>query len=426
MAMLLAGLLLVAGCSLDGAPSGASSPGPSTPSSSVATSRTNLCTAVNTSLLAAVQRYVASYGAPLAAKGSTGSSNGSSNGQSNLQHALATAQQELKADGCDMRAFRTRFAAGLQKVQARGPVARAVLLRITASMTGTAVTTPSTVTVPPGHDLGAVLATLATGSTVRLRAGTYHLAESLVLLEGVTLRGAGRNRTTIVSTAGSAGLLVLTDGRVELRGLTLRHRGPTAGTLLMGGPSSSVVLTAARVTGARRDRSGSGGNGVMMTATAGAATHRGTTLQVTGTKIAGNDAAGILLTGGHVASIRGSDFTDNGQCGVCFSAASGGAVRGSRFTGNAVGVAVLDTARPAVVGDTFSGGLVGVQASGHGAPVVRAVRITRVTRAAMIFSGTSSGRVNRSTCVRVPYGIVVSPHAYPYLGTNSCHLARGG
>jgi nitrous oxidase accessory protein NosD len=425
MAILLAGLVLVAGCSLSGTPSGQSSSGSPTHPSSLSTGRTSLCAAVNTSLLGAVQHYVAAYGAPLSTKGTAGAT-GPSSGEGNLQSALRTAQQELQADGCDMGTFRKAFSAGLHRVRTRGPVAQAVLLRITASMTGTAVPTPSTVTLRPQQDLGAVLATLATGSTVRLTAGRYHLPQSLVLLQGVTLRGVGRNRTTLVTSAGSAGLLVLTDGRVELRNLTLRHRGHTTGTLLMGGPSSSIVLTAARLAGARRDTSGSGGNAVMMTANAGAQVNRGTTLQVTGTQFSRNAAAGILLTGSHVASIRGSEFADNGQCGVCFSATSGGAVRGSRFIGNAVGVAVLDKAMPAVVRDTFTGGLVGVQASGHGAPVVRGARISGASRAAMIFSGASSGRIDASACVKVPYGIVVSPHAYPYLGKNSCVLAKGG
>jgi nitrous oxidase accessory protein NosD len=323
-----------------------------------------------------------------------------------------------------MAKFRETFTAGLQDVRARGPVARAVLLRLTATMTGTAITTPRTVTVRPRQDLESVLATLASGSTVRLTAGRYRLSQSLVLFEGVTLRGTGRNRTSLVSTAGSAGVLVLTDGRVELRGLTLRHRGPRAGTLLMGGPSTSVVLTDAKVTGARRDKAGNGGNGVMMSAAPGAAA-RGTTLQVTATEVVDNAAAGVLLTGPHAASIRRSSFAGNGQCGVCFSGSSGGAVLTSRFTDNAAGVAVLDRARPVIADDVFRGGQVGVQASGHGAPEVRAVQIRKVTRAAVIFSGSSSGRIDGAHCTKVPYGIVVSPHALPYVGKNSCQLAKG-
>ena len=428
--MFLAGLVVLTGCSL-GSSSGKSDPTPapgrSTGPTATAstTSRAGRCAAVPTSLLAAVQTYVASYGAAVSGKAASSKAAATPGTGGSLQRALVTAQRELQADRCDMTRFRSAFSAGLHNVRAKGPVARAVLLRLTATMTGTAITSPSTVTVRPRQDLEGVLATLATGSTVRLTAGRYHLARSLVLLDGVTLRGAGRDRTSVTSTAGSSGLLVLTDARVELRDLTLRHQGSRPSTLLMGGPSSSVVLTYARVTGARRDKAGNGGNGVMMTA-ASTSVGRGTTLQVTATQVVRNAAAGVLLTGRHAVSIRRSTFTDNGQCGLCFSGASAGAVLRSTFTGNAAGVAVFDQARPVVADDTFTKGQVAVQVAGHGAPEIRSVRISRVTRAAVIFSDSSTGRIDGAHCRKVPYGIVVSPHALPYVGKNSCPLAKGG
>jgi Right handed beta helix region len=424
VALLATAVVLLTGC--DGGGTGsAGEPAARSSSSSPAASASPAvsCASASAGLLSAVQRYVAAYGAPLAGKGAAGST--APNGNADLQNALKVAQSQLRAGSCNLARFRRQLSTGLGRVKARGPVARAVLLRLTASMTGTAVAAATTVTVRPNQDLEKTVATLGAGSTVRLVAGTYRLRRSLVLLEGVTLSGAGRDRTSVVSTSGGSALLVLTNGRVELRGLDLRHGGRLASNLLTGGPSSSVVLTRARLTQARKDRSGQGGNAVVMTANGSADTHRGTTLQVTTTDFSSNAAAGILLSGGHVASIRQSRFSDNGQCGVCFSGSSTGAVRSSTFTGNGVGVAVLDTARPALVADTFSGGLVGVQVSGHGAPLIRDVRISRVTRAAMIFGDRSTGRLSRAHCARVPYGLVVSPKALPYVGATNCTVARG-
>jgi len=424
VALLVSSLLVLSACDGGGAgPDAAPASQSSSSSTGAPASPVVNCASASTGLLSAVQRYVVAYGAPLTGKGTTGTA--APNGDADLQNALKVAQSQLRAGSCNLAKFRKELSTGLGKVKARGPVARAVLLRLTASMTGTAVAAATTVTVRPNQDLAKTVATLGAGSTVRLVAGRYRLRGSLVLLEGVTFSGAGRDRTSIVSTAAGSALVVLTNGRVELDDLSLRHGGRVASNLLTGGPSSSVVLTRARLADARKDRSGQGGNAVMMTANGSADAGRGTTLQVTGTDLSRNAAAGILLTGGHVASVRQSRFSDNGQCGVCFSGASAGAVRGSVFTGNAVGVAVLDTARPALLADTFSGGLVGVQVSGHGAPLIRDVRISRVTRAAMIFGDRASGRVSRARCAHVPYGLVVSPKALPYVGATNCTVAHG-
>ena len=67
--------------------------------------------------------------------------------------------------------------------------------------------TPETIAVSPADDLARKVAALAPGSTVTLRAGRYVLRQPLVLLAGITLKGAGRGRTTISSRV--AGSLVL-------------------------------------------------------------------------------------------------------------------------------------------------------------------------------------------------------------------------
>jgi hypothetical protein len=194
----------------------------------------------------------------------------------------------------------------------------------------------------------------------------------------------------------------------------------------VGGPTSALVVTDVRLEGARATAKGVGGNAVLMTARAGATPDRGTTLQVTGASFAGNASAGVMLAGGHRASIRRSRFSGNGECGVCFLDASSGAVRSSRFVGNKVGVAALDRAKPLLLGDTFAGGAVGVQVSGRARAVVRRADVSGATRAAINFSDRTRGRVDRSTCADVPFGVVVAPDALPFVGDNDCAVARGG
>jgi len=321
------------------------------------------------------------------------------------------------------------FQAGMDDITTRGPLARAVLLRLTASMTGTLARTPETVTVRPRQDLPAALARLAPGSTAVLAAGDHRLRQPLVLLSGVTLRGQGQRRTFISSTAAGSAILVLTDERTQISDLTLRHQGRKPSSLLVGGPSSSLVFTRATLTGAAASADAKAGDqsGSAVTMTArGNAEARGTTIQVTASAFAGNDIAGLLLTGTHRASIRGTTFRANGQCGVCFAGKSSGGVQRGTFRNNAVGVAVLDQATPTVANNKFDGGQVAIQVSGRAAPTVRKARIDGTSRAGLIFGDRSSGRVDGARCQNITYGIVVSPKALPYIGKgNTCPLAQG-
>lgn len=409
-------VLLATGCT------GSSGSRTTTPASSTAssTSPALACSQVSLDLVTAVQQYVDAYGSPVT--GSSKTTTSDPDGKK-LQAAVRNAQTSLQNNGCDIAEFRSRFDKGLSGIKTRGPLAKAVLLRLTASITGTAKQAAATVSLTPKDDLPRRLAELASGSTVRLAAGTYRLTESLVLLEGVTIRGAGQGRTTLQTTAADTGILVLTDGRVELRELTLSHTGKALADVLVGGPTSSVVLTKMRLTGGRGS-SATGGNGVLMTSN-GQGRNRGTTLEVTASTFDHNSAAGILLTDGHIASIRQARFEANDSCGVCFSGVSTGAVRNSVFVGNRVGAAILDQAKPALVSDTFEGGLFGIQASNKSTPVVESATVSGASRAAMIFADESAGRVDKSTCTKVPYGIVVSPRALPLLGDNNCELAKG-
>ena len=422
--MALAFLLVLTGCTQDPADKESN-----TASDSPSSADPGACDGAREELLVTVRRYVEAYDAPRAGESGSGAGEvGADDGD--LEAALGRARRTLDENGCDLKEFRTDFQAGMDDITTRGPLARAVLLRLTASMTGTLARTPETVTVRPRQDLPAALARLAPGSTVVLAAGDHRLRQPLVLLTGVTLRGAGPRRTSVSSTAAGSAILVLTDQRTEIRDITLRHRGRKPSSLLVGGPNSSVVVTRARLTGATaspKARPGDqSGSAVTMTARAGDDEARGTTIQVTASDFSRNDAAGILLTGAHRASIRATSFRANGQCGVCFAGKSSGGVQRGTFRDNAVGVAVLDQANPTVVDNEFDGGQVAIQVSGRAAPSVRAARIDGPSRAGLIFGDRSSGRVDGARCQNITYGIVISPKALPFIGRgNTCPVAQG-
>ena len=426
--LLLALLIAVTGCSGD--PKKAS---PS-PSASASTATAAQCAQISTSLLDSVQAYVDSYAPALAqgkknkGKKSAGrkapsASPSTAPGGIDLKSSLQRAQGDLKKGHCSAKRFRTQFTRGLDRVRARGPLAQAILLRLTASLTGTLAAAPQKVRVGPKDDLPQTLARLASGSTVRLKPGSYRLPQPLVLLAGVTVQGGGAERTTISSPAPGSALLLLTDEIVKLQRLTLRHVGKAPASVVVTSPGAELALTDVTVSGGKGAPGvPSAGSGVSMSSGRAVGRQKETTLEVTGGDFVGNEAAGLLLTGDHRASIRSTTFTRNGQCGVCFGGSSSGVVRNSTFADNAVGVAVFGAARPVLRKDRFRGGQVGVQVSDDGAPAIVDAEVQGTTRAAMIFTGSSRGRVDGSTCTGAPYGIVVGKQALPYLGKNDCHV----
>jgi hypothetical protein len=433
--LLASGLLALTACASTG-------PGAPAPDAT-GTSRAHVeseCAEAVTAIVQATGRYVDSYAEgsaevraagsspaprPSGARSATPSASPTTSAYSDaeFQRQLAGAQQVLVSLGCDPAGTRAALEVGLGGLSPRGAVADAVLRQLTAGLTGRLAQEPQVRAVSPGEDLMTALAESAAGSTLELAAGEFQVGEPLVLLTGVVIRGAGRDRTSIVSTAGEAAVLVLTDGRVELRDLTIRHEGKAPASAILGGPAAALVVTGSRLTGAVSDAAGQGGSGILMFGTGTEGSGRGTSVEVTDADLSGNHVAGLVLGGGHRASVVRSEFRDNGQCGVCFLDASDGSVQGSTFTANGVGVAVTGSARPSLVDLTITGGQVGIQAGDTAAPAVSGVSISGSARAAMIYSGKAAGRIDGAVCTKVPFGIVIGAEAYPDLGANRCTVA---
>jgi hypothetical protein len=394
------------------------------------------CAAAVASIVSATERYVRSYEEGRAVSAGTATvedpststtapdSDSETLTEAGFQATLADAQTVLTEQGCDPTRTRGELTSGLSRVSAEDPVADAVLRQLTASLTGEAATQPTVTAVAVGDDLRDALARSPDGSTLQLEAGEYRLDGPLVLLAGIDIRGAGRDATTILSTAPEAAVLALTERRVELTGLTVHHVGDAAGSVVLGGPAASIVVSKARVTGGKADSDGQGGAGILMYAGEDGAAGRGTTLEVTDAELRDNEAAGILLTGGHRSSIVGAVFASNGQCGICFLGPSDGSVEDSAFDGNGVGVAVAGTAAPSLLRISINGGEVGLQASDSAAPAVEGATISGSSRAAVIYRGPVGGSLSGVSCVNVPFGIVVDAEARPHIGDVDCELSR--
>ena len=391
------------------------------------------CAAAVDSLLAVTQRYLDGVGATTASGGSQTAPIPSTEPEGDqlvAQEQFARALQDVRGYAsrreCDPERFQSELTEGLTGLSAGGPVARAVLLQLQADSDPAArPATPAP--LQPGADVAAAVAAAPSGATVQLAAGTFELSDTLALLRGVTLRGAGRDATVLQTGAAGGALLVLTGEPVGVQDLTLRRSGEVSGPVVSAAPVAALELANARVAGARADADGLGGVGILMSAGSGGQTGptRRVSLRVTDSEILDNAVAGVVVAGEHRAEFTRTVVERSGQCGVCYLDTSDGVVRQSRFSDNAAGVVAGGDAKPKIEVSTVTGGEVGIQAIDRAAPEVTGTTVVRAARAAFVWTGAATGRLDGNRCLEVEFGIVTGPAAAPLLGENDCQVARG-
>jgi hypothetical protein len=394
----------------------ASTPEPS----GTATRKAAECSGAAAGIVKAADKVVTDYGQPAGGADDTEATMGDP-----LTDAVAKARKIRDRFDCDPDAFDAEIEKGLAVIEPDEPLATAVWRRVSASLLGTVRRETGEWVLAAGENLQDVVARASEGTTVVLPAGTIDLDATLVLLEGITLRGAGRDATTIRSTASDAAMIVATASVVRLENLTVQLVGARPASGLVAGPSASVALTGVRMAGAVAGDGGAGGAGVYLSAEGNAGSGRGTTLEITDSIFERNAWAGVAVAGGHRVSIQSATFAGNGEVGLIFLDQSSGSVRGSTFTDNKVGLAATGSATPTWLASTITGGSVGAQMDAAAAPVIDGLTVSGSTSAAVIFGGASGGSIRGTTCNNVPYGIVISNTAAPTLRENGCTVARG-
>lgn len=341
-----------------------------------------------------------------------------------LSDALADLRSYAAELGCDPGDFRDQVAAGLESLTAGGPVANAVLLQLRAD-TAPAGTVDQ---VPVGGDVAAAVAAAPSGATIELAAGVHVLEQTLVLLRGITLRGAGRDATVLRSSAPGGNVLVLTSEPVVLEGLALDRPEQAPGSVVSAAPVVTLTLASARVSGARTDGDGAGGIGVLLAAGPGGqpGLSRRTSFRFLDSEAVDNAVAGLVVGGEHRVEVARAVVAGSSQCGICFLSTSDGTVTGTTLDANLAGVVAAGDARPVLTGATVTGGDVGLQAMERSAPQVTGSTVTGSGRAAFLFADAARGLVDGTTCTDVEVGIVVGPQAAPDVRQNpGCRLVRG-
>lgn len=336
--------------------------------------------------------------------------------------------------------------------------------------------TPVRRVLEAGEDVATVVGQLPDGATLVLPEGRFEPEQPVVVVQDLTIEGAGSDASTVASSAEGAAFILASPVAWEMSGVAVTHTG--------GGTASVVVLRAgtARLEDVRL--SGATGGTESPASAEGGVLAGGSGLVLAGAEgadlvdlvVEDNEVGGLVVAGGATPGLSSSIVRDNAVCGLCFLGRSGGTVRGTRISGNGVGVMVGDRAvpllernrledneqagllverfaRPVVRRNTVtrngrigvavygssSPRLVGNTVSGHtqagvlvnvaakARPRVDGSVLSDNGQAALVFMGRSRGGARGNTCSGSRFALVVDGAADPELSGNRCtiHVQRG-
>ncbi len=341
-----------------------------------------------------------------------------------LAVAVARYRKDVTGSDCGTSALRTSLVRALSELRGRKLIAASIASSLRSSLTraaefGNEPQRTEEITVAPTDDLAAVVSSSVTGTRIVLAPGVHRVASPLVLIDGVTIVGAGRDRTRIVSRAEGVALIFLGSGTLQLEELALAHSGPAAASMIVV-RAGSYALRNVRVSGARRGPSGAGGNGLIVGASApekGAGTR---TMRIENSEFLDNDSSGITVGGDDAPLITRSVVRGSDVCGICYAGREGGVLHESRLTSNGVGVTVLSRARPVLQANTIAGNRIGVEVRDRARPRLERNVLRRNEAAAIVFLGASRGSTRSNSCEGGSLGIVLLGTSRPSLSGDRC------
>jgi nitrous oxidase accessory protein NosD len=437
MALVCAVSLLSGGCSSAG------STDELTPEEAAQEQRFRGCGALAAEIADATQAWVDAV-APAEGTAEEGSAEDGASpgtGEPDTQPMVVRNYQERRDQlGCRPREFQHQLGIELERVEGEGPGGRALAAAVRAQVlvpTGP----PRSVEVDPDDDLQTAILRAEPGAVVRLAAGEHAIDEPLILLQPVTLIGAGRDETAVVSSAAGAAIAFLGEGGIRLADLEVRHTGEAPASVLVF-TAGSVELTRVRATGGVANESGTSGFGVVLGGAA--ATGAGVTQELDEVEVADNAAGGVAVVDAAAPTIVASTASDNAGCGFCYLGSAGGRLGASTAVGNDVGVALGDTADPVVDQLRASGnrqagivveaeatgsfqdavvrdnGPIGVLVRDDAAPTLAGPTIEGHDEAAIVFGGRAGGTVRDAACTDGGLGIVLFEAADPDVTEPGC------
>lgn len=242
----------------------------------------------------------------------------------------------------------------------------------------------------PGDDLAALVRQVPEGGTLELAAGEYRLLAPLRLSQGISLVGAGREQTRIVSSAADSLLRFEGAGRLVIRGISFVHQGQAPAEVLVieGG---IFDIRDARFSGAVFD----------------------------GEESLGGD--GLWVRGGARGTVVGSEFSDNALYGLEVADQSQVLLEDNRFSGNGhAGLAVFDEGGGRALRNVLEQNRRYGALFGDDSFMVLQESLVQNNRVGLRYQGAAGGVARRNTVQNNrSYGIEVDERAIPRLESNS-------
>jgi parallel beta-helix repeat protein len=311
----------------------------------------------------------------------------------------------------------------------------------TNTPTPTPTPTPSVIRVEvdgSGHyaTLEEAVAGAPEGVPIELGAGTFHLEEPLEVRRPITLRGAGMEKTEIVSDAEGYVVRFVRDGPFVVEDITFRHEGRevAAVVLVRGG---EVAFTRCRFTGAVYDEDrDAGGGGLYFKEDAAGIVQDCEFVENT---------VGIFVADRSEPKLEGNAVTDNDGFGITYRDNAGGVARGNDCSWNNIGIGVLWRAQPTLEENTctnntyygilYRGNTSGTarhnECSGNGEVGITVIERARPTLeenvcedngvVGIYYTDEAGGVARENECSGNMYGIYVEATANPELIDNDCH-----
>ena len=349
-----------------------------------------------------------------------------------LQADVQTRAQAAVAQGCDAADVTATVEAEVAALTGEGEVGEALAAVLRGEVDpATLGRTPrefvaSSVTVAPGDDVAAVLGRVGAGSTVTFEPGTYTVADTLVVDTDLHLVGAGREETVIESAAGGLAVAFTGPGGLDVAGLTIRHTGEEAASVLLAIEGPVTLSDVELAGGVAGDEATGGGHGLVFGfepvegLPERTAEQRAGDLIVDNVVLRDNAAAGLLATGAAAPVVTASVIERNGTCGVCATAEAMVDIDGTTFDANQIAVQARDDAGVAVTGSMISASTaVGISIDGAATATVSATTIEDSEASAVQLTGTSTPVVTANTFRRNVVGVLVTDSSTATIDENT-------
>ncbi|WP_337870639.1 right-handed parallel beta-helix repeat-containing protein [Meiothermus sp.] len=157
----------------------------------------------------------------------------------------------------------------------------------------------------PGDNLNQALRRAPAGATVNLAAGTYVLEGSISLEKPLTLIGAGRDQTRLVSNAGGV-LSFENQGKLVIRGISLEAAGNDPEVDILTISKGEFELSDCRIRGLGGQSNSESGDGIYITEARGS---------IQNCDISEHSRHGIYLSKGQLR-LSDSSVSSNGRIGI--------------------------------------------------------------------------------------------------------------